>query len=72
MQDDQSISNEPFKLQGAKIGFCKTHNWPKAGTGTQGAMKKAMEILCKHGAAVEEFDLPNDFSKVLDWHATVL
>jgi Asp-tRNA(Asn)/Glu-tRNA(Gln) amidotransferase A subunit family amidase len=72
IQDDESAPNEPFKLQGAKIGFCKTHNWPKAGEGTRSAMKEAMNILAQHGAVVEEFDMPSDFSKVLDWHATVL
>ena len=72
MQDDEAVPKEPFRLQGAKIGFCKTHNWPKAGPGTQKAMEKAKEIVKKHGASAEEVELPDDFSKVLDWHRDIL
>lgn len=32
----------------------------------------AVEILSRHGAKVEDIDLPDDFSKVLDWHAALL
>ena len=70
--DDVAPPKEPFKLSGAKIGFCKTHNWPKAGPGTQQAMAKARAILQNHGANVEDVDPPEEFSKVLEWHATVL
>lgn len=35
-------------------------------------MDKAKQILQNHGATVEDVELPDDFSKVLDWHATVL
>ena len=72
IQDDEKLPWEPFNLQDAKIGFCKTHNWSKAGPDTQNAMDKAKEILKHYGAVVEDIDLPDDFSKVLDWHATVL
>ena len=72
IQDGEALPKEPFNLKGAKFGFCKSHNWPKAGPGTQNAMGKAREILERHGAAVEDLELPDDFSKVLDWHATVL
>ena len=74
VQDDDLPAKEPFKLSGAEIGFCKTPNWPKAGPGTQNAMSKARTILEHHGANVVDIDvdLPEDFSKVLDWHATVL
>ena len=72
IQDDESVPKEPFQLKGAKVGFCKTHNWEKAGPGTQKAMEKAKGILQQHGAGVEEVELPDDFGKVLEWHATVL
>ncbi|TKA83651.1 hypothetical protein B0A55_00446 [Friedmanniomyces simplex] len=72
LKDDEAVPPEPFNLKGAKIGFCKTHNWPKAGQGTIDAMTKAQDILRAHGAEVEDIELPNDFAHVLDWHATVL
>ena len=31
-----------------------------------------MKILKNHGALVEDVELPNDFSRVLDWHGAVL
>lgn len=72
VHDDDAIPDEPFKLTGARIGFCKTHNWSKAGPGTQRAMEDARAILEKHGANVEEVEPPAGFDKVLDWHAVVL
>jgi len=72
LKDDEAVASEPFKLEGAKIGFCKTHNWPKAGQGTIDAMKNAQDILRAHGAEIEEVELPDDFAHVLDWHAAVL
>ncbi|KAK5707701.1 hypothetical protein LTR97_000239 [Elasticomyces elasticus] len=72
LKDDEVASLTLFKLQGAKIGFCKTHNWSKAGQGTIDAMAKAQNILTTHGGQVEDVELPNEFSRVLDWHADVL
>ena len=72
IQDDHPPPKEPFKLEGAKIGFCKTHNWSKAGLGTQDAMGKAKEILQTHGANVEDVEPPAGFDKVIEWHAVVL
>ncbi|KAK5674657.1 hypothetical protein LTS10_012658 [Elasticomyces elasticus] len=72
LKDDGLASSQAFNLRGAKIGFCKTHNWPKAGQGTINAMAKAQNILTTNGAQVEDVELPDDFSRVLDWHADVL
>ena len=72
IQDDEPVPGAPFKLEGARIGFCKTHNWPKAGPGTVNAMSKAQAILRKHGATVSDIDLPNDFRSILAHHAAVL
>ena len=71
IQDDESLPKEAFKLEGAKIGFCNSQNWSKAGPGTVNAMDKARYILREHGANVEDVELPDDFNKVLDWHNTV-
>ncbi|KAK4574776.1 hypothetical protein LTR86_001618 [Recurvomyces mirabilis] len=72
LTDDSPAPSRPFELRGAKIGMCKTHNWSKAGPGTVKAMSRAQDLLKQHGANVEDVSLPNDFAKVLDWHAAVL
>jgi Asp-tRNA(Asn)/Glu-tRNA(Gln) amidotransferase A subunit family amidase len=75
--EDDDEEGEPskgsnFKLSGAKVAFCKTHNWHKAGPGTQKAWEAAQRILKAQGAKVEVLELPEDFGQVLDWHADVL
>ncbi len=70
--DDDPIPQQAFKIENAKIGFARTHNWSTAGPGTQKAIEKAKELLKCHGAVVEEVDLPDDFSNMLEWHNTVL
>ncbi|QIX01418.1 hypothetical protein AMS68_006935 [Peltaster fructicola] len=62
----------PLRMKGAKIAFCKTHNWPKAGNGTRSAMHTALMTLAQHGAEVADLELPQDFAKALDWHAVIL
>ena len=69
--DDDPVPEQPFQLRGAKIAFARTSNWSVAGPGMRAAMEKAHEILLNHEAVIEDIDLPNDFSKVLDWHLTV-
>ena len=71
MKDDDPVSEEPFKLEGAKFGFYKSHYWLNAGPGTVKAMDTAKQILEKHGAIAEDIELPEDFAKVLDWHSAV-
>lgn len=72
LADDDPVPSEPFSVKGAKIAFCKSPVWPKAGPGTIGAWEKAKELLTKQGASIEELDLPEDFSKIKQWHANVL
>ena len=72
IQDDTAPSGQPFKIEGAKIGFCKSYYWPNAGPGTKNAFDKAKHILQGKGATVEDVELPADFAKVLDWHRDVL
>ena len=72
LADDEPVPAEPFKSEGAKVAFVKTSNWPKAGPGTQVAWEKAKELLKKHGASVEEIELPEDFAKIVEWHGNVL
>jgi Asp-tRNA(Asn)/Glu-tRNA(Gln) amidotransferase A subunit family amidase len=72
IEDDEEPSKGNFELSGAKVAFCKTHNWHKAGAGTQKAWEDAQRILEAQGAVVEDLELPEDFGHVLDWHADVL
>jgi len=72
LADDEPVSISPFKLKGAKIAFCKTHVWPKAGPGTIAAWEKAKELLREEGASVEEVELPQEFEKITAWHGDVL
>lgn len=72
LADDEPTPAIPFNIKGAKIAFCKTHVWPKAGPGTQAAFEKAQELLKKQGATVEEIELPEEFKKIKQWHANVL
>lgn len=71
--DDDPAPSTPFEVKGSKIGFAKTSNWSKAGSGTQNAMAKAKQILTSHGAEVSDVDLPSDqgFDKILKWHNIV-
>ncbi|KKY25592.1 putative glutamyl-trna amidotransferase subunit a [Phaeomoniella chlamydospora] len=72
LETDDPVSEQPFQIKGAKIGLCKTSVWPKAGPGTIAAWEKAKELLTKHGAEVEDLELPEDFSKIPAWHLNVL
>jgi Asp-tRNA(Asn)/Glu-tRNA(Gln) amidotransferase A subunit family amidase len=72
IEDDEEMAEERFDVKGAKVAFCKTHNWHKAGAGTQKAWEDAKRILEAQGASVEDLELPDDFGQVLDWHADVL
>jgi len=72
LADDEPVAKEPFDVSGAKIAFCRTHVWPKAGQGTEAAFEKARKLLEGRGAVVQDIDLPEDFASVSDWHAAVL
>lgn len=59
-------------LKGARFGVCKTVNWNYAGSGTQAALNKAVELLQAHGAVVEDLELPAGFDALPEWHRTLL
>lgn len=72
IKDDEPIQQSEFNVNGAKVAFCQTHNWPKAGNGTRKAYHQAQDLLKAHGAVVEDLELPDDFSRILEWHGHVL
>ncbi|KAJ6101778.1 hypothetical protein N7486_004205 [Penicillium sp. IBT 16267x] len=72
LADDEPVPASPFELDGAKVAFLKTSLWSKAGPGTRDAWAKGQEILSKHGAHIEEIELPEHFAKIPDWHINIL
>lgn len=73
IEDDDKVPADPtFNIKGAKIAFCKTHNWHKAGDATKKAWEDAQAILKSQGASVSDLELPSDFAQILDWHSHVL
>ncbi|KAE8371331.1 amidase signature domain-containing protein [Aspergillus bertholletiae] len=72
LADDIPIPRSPFAVDKAKIAVAKTHVWPKAGPGLQAAWERAQALLVSHGAEVEEIELPENFSKLKEWHETIL
>lgn len=72
LRDDEPVPPTPSRISGAKIGFCKTHVWPRAGPGTREAWEKAKALLGDRGAVVEDFELPEEFARALARHGTVV
>lgn len=59
-------------LRGARFALCRTSVWPSAGPGTRAAVARAASILRRHGATVDELDLPPAFDAVPEWHRALL
>ena len=72
LADDEPIPETRFETKGAKIGFCRSPVWKKAGPETRWAFERARELLGKEGAIAEELELPEDFTKIREWHGNVL
>lgn len=71
LTDDEPIP-ESLSVVKTKIAFAKTHIWPKAGPGLKAAWEKAIYLLSRHGAEVEEIGLHADFAKLKDWLPRIL
>jgi amidase len=72
LADDEPVPSAAFSLKGAKFALCKSKMLPVAGKGTQDAMALAAKLLREQGAVVEELELPEDFTKIRQWHAKVM
>ncbi|OJJ08862.1 hypothetical protein ASPVEDRAFT_57829 [Aspergillus versicolor CBS 583.65] len=59
-------------LEGARIGVVKSPAWDSAGNGTVDALERGKVLLEKHGAVVEEVQLPAEFDKLPDWHVKIM
>ncbi len=51
-----------------RIGFCRTHVWPRLKAETQKLLEDAAETLARRGARVEDVTLPPDFEGLEDVH----
>ncbi|KAL4783799.1 amidase signature domain-containing protein [Aspergillus varians] len=70
---DDAKSGPVFQgVKGARIGVVKGPVWHLAGAGTVAALEKGRELLSKHGAIVEEVELPSEFDNMPDWHAKIM
>lgn len=71
LADDEPVPKS-LSVAKTKIAFAKTCVWPKAGPGLKAAWQKAISLLSRHGAEVEEVELPEDFDKLQDWYPRIL
>jgi amidase len=51
-----------------RIGFCRTHVWPRLEPETRKLLEDAAQRLARQGATVEEVTLPPDFEELEDVH----
>ena len=72
LSDDRPPLAPTFDLKESRIGVCRTPMWDQAGPGTQDAFEKALQILTGQGAHLMEVKLPEDFSKISDWHQSII
>ena len=59
-------------LKGCKIGFTRTHVWPKASPALHKVWDDAKAALANAGAEVEEVELPKVFENMGEWHRRIL
>lgn len=50
-----------IRVEGLKVGFTRTHNWPLAQPETHAAVERAAKLLAEAGATVFDLDLPSPF-----------
>ena len=64
---------EPLPAEGGapRIGFCRTHIWPRLESHTQRLLEDAASRLAAAGAKVTEVTLPVEFERVEDTHRSV-
>jgi len=51
-----------------RIGFCRTHIWPKVASSTQALVEDAAQTLAKNGATIIDAELPDEFAELTDAH----
>ena len=61
----------PAERAAPRIGFCRTHIWPRLESSTQRLLEDAASRLAAAGAKVTEVTLPVEFERVEDTHRWV-
>lgn len=72
LQDDDGIHPPLQSVGGCRFAVFRTKMWPEAAQGTRDAVDGATEILRRHGATVEDVELPVEFDKLPEWYNVVL
>ena len=69
---DVLLGSEPEPLpqdtRAPRIGFCRTHFWPRVEAGTQQMLEEAARKLARAGAQVRDVELPADFKDIEEAH----
>ena len=61
----------PAETGAPRIGFCRTHFWPRVEPGTQRQLEDAASRLARAGASVKDVDLPKDFDSLEEMHQRI-
>ncbi len=72
LQDDGGAPAALQSVSGQRFAIFRTMMWPEAAVGTREAIDRAAEILRRHGASVEDVELPAEFDKLPEWYNVVL
>ncbi|MCC7486935.1 MAG: amidase [Burkholderiales bacterium] len=54
-----------------RVGFCRTHFWPRVEPGTQRLLEEAARRLSKAGARVADVELPATFADIEETHSRI-
>jgi len=61
----------PETARPPRIGFCRTHFWPRVEPGTQRLLEDAAQRLARAGAPVKDVELPAEFAALEDAHRRI-
>ncbi len=54
-----------------RVGFCRTHLWPQVEPYTQKMLEETAQNLARAGMQIKDFELPADFSRLVDAHSAI-
>ncbi|MGH8661127.1 MAG: amidase [Burkholderiales bacterium] len=61
----------PREARAPRIGFCRTHFWPRVEPGTRQMIEDAARRLARAGAQVKDVELPAEFQEIEDTHLAI-
>jgi Asp-tRNA(Asn)/Glu-tRNA(Gln) amidotransferase A subunit family amidase len=61
----------PELASAPRIGFCRTHFWPRVEPGTQKLLEDAAQKLARAGARVKDATLPAEFDRMEETHQRI-